>query len=571
MNLMERRFLKNVWVLFKGYWNAEEKWKARGLLGVVMVLNFVAVYILVLLNQWYNTFYNALQEYRYVDFWPLIGQFGLLAFIHIAIAVYTIYLRQILQIKWRNWMTQRYLAKWLDEQTYYKMQLLGDKTDNPDQRISEDINQFVTLTLTLALGGLKQLAVLSAFVMILWQLSGVITVPVFGYEFTIYGYMVWISLLYALGGTYLAAKIGKPLIRLNYDQQRYEADFRFQMVRFRENSESVAFYRGETTENANFLLRFWQVFKNYQSLIKFEKRLTWFTASYGQLAIIFPMLLAAPRYFSGQMQLGGVMQTNSAFGRVQDALSFLVDSYSLIAQWTAVVKRLLGFIAHMETVEMIKPDTQINESALQHLNIAHVAVDLPAGQSLLSDLNLEIKAGEKLLVTGASGCGKSTLLRTLAGIWPFGEGSITFPAEQRRLFLPQRPYLPLGNLREVLFYPGKSAAISDQEIKAVLDKCLLSPLQEKLDTMDDWTRILSLGEQQRIAFARVLLTRPDWVFLDEATSALDEHTESVLYQLIIDDLPNTAIVSVGHRNTLLLYHQRKLHLTGAGGWQLTEL
>lgn len=571
MNLMEQSFVKSVWMLCKGYWNAEEKWKARGLLAVVMVLNFAAVYVLVLLNQWYNTFYNALQEYRAADFWPLIGQFGLLAFIHIAIAVYTIYLRQVLQLKWRSWMTQRYLAKWLDEQTYYKMQLLGDETDNPDQRISEDINQFVTLTLTLVLGGLKQIAVLAAFIVILWQLSGVITVPIGGYEFTIYGYMVWISLFYAAAGTYLAAKVGNPLIRLNYDQQRYEADFRFQMVRFRENSESVAFYRGEAAENANFLLRFWQAFKNYQSLIKYEKRLTWFTASYGQLAIIFPMLLAAPRYFSGQMQLGGVMQTNSAFGRVQDALSFLVDSYSLIAQWTAVVKRLLGFIAHMESVEKIQSDTQMKESTVQHLSIRDLTVHLPAGQSLLSGLTLELKAGEKLLVTGASGCGKSTLLRTLAGIWPFGGGAITFPAGARRLFLPQRPYLPLGTLREVLFYPAESAAISDAQIKAALDKCLLSGLRDKLDQTDDWTRILSLGEQQRIAFARVLLTHPDWVFLDEATSALDEHTEKVLYQLLIDDLPNTAIVSVGHRNTLLCYHQRKLHLTGAGGWQLTEL
>lgn len=571
MRFINKSFCKGVWHLFKGYWNSEEKWKARGLLGIVIALNFMAVYITVLINQWYNTFYTALQNYDQAAFWRLNGEFAILAFIHIVIAVYAIYLQQMLQIKWRKWMTNRYLDEWMHNQTYYKMQILEDKTDNPDQRISEDINQFVSLTLSLSLGFLKQIAMLGAFIIVLWQLSGVITIPVGGREFTVYGYMVWISILYAAIGTYLTAKIGNPLVKLNYDQQRYEADFRFNMVRVRENSESIAFYHGEKPEKVGFLMRFEQVFKNYWSLMKYEKRLTWFTSGYGQLAIIFPTLLAAPRYFSGAMQLGGLIQTSSAFGRVQDALSFFVDSYTTIAQWQAVVKRLLGFVDHMQIVEKLKVETTIAEVNIERLAIQNLTVTLPNGKALLQDVNLQVSGGEKLLITGASGCGKSTFMRTISGIWPFGKGSIVVPQGQTRLFLPQRPYLPLGSLKEAIFYPKESLVTDDEKIKEVMKECQLSGFISKLDDVDDWSRILSLGEQQRLAFARVLLIKPEWVFLDEATSALDEPTEKMMYDLLVEHLPTTAIISIGHRNTLVNYHQRKLHLTGDGSWGLETI
>lgn len=563
---VRRSFCKSVWRLLKGYWMSKEKWRALGLLGVVIVLNFAAVYVLVLLNQWYNTFYNALQNYDQASFWPLIGQFGGLALIHIAIAVYVIYLRQMLQIKWRQWMTAEYLTNWLQKQTYYKMQLLNDATDNPDQRISEDINQFTTLTLGLALGFLKQVTMLGAFIVILWNLSGVISVPIGDREFTVYGYMVWLSIAYAVVGTYLTAKIGNPLVRLNYDQQRYEADFRFNMVRVRENSESVAFFGGEAVEHKGFLGRFSHVFTNYWSLMKYEKRLTWFTSSYGQLAVIFPLLLAAPRYFSGAMQLGGLIQTSSAFGKVQDALSFFVDSYTSIAQWIAVVKRLTGFVEHMEDVNSLETKVTIANANIKSLVVKDLNVALPNHTVLVKELSLQIEAGDKILITGASGCGKSTLLRTISGIWPFGEGSILIPQGELRLFLPQKPYLPLGTLRETLLYPSEVRNISDAEIKTVLDSCNLGDLKEKLDDTEDWARILSLGEQQRIAFARVFIIKPKWVFLDEATSALDEATEQSMYQMMIKMLPNTTIISIGHRSTLLAYHQKRLQLASNGTW-----
>lgn len=568
--MSKQKFFQGFWQLFKGYWSSEEKWRARGLLGVVIILNFATVYILVLLNQWYNTFYNALQEYRYNDFWPLIGQFALLAFIHIVIAVYAIYLRQMLQIKWRRWLTKQYLEKWLNKQTYYRIQVVGGDTDNPDQRISEDINQFVALTLGLALGFLKQATTLGAFIVILWQLSGIITVPIGGHEFTIYGYMVWFSLLYAIVGTYFTAKIGNPLVKLNYDQQRYEADFRFGMVRLRENSESVAFYGGELPEKTGFSIRFADVFKNYWSLMKYEKRLTWFTAGYGQLAIIVPILLAAPRYFAGEMQLGGLMQTNSAFGKVQDSLSFFVTSYTSIAQWTAVVKRLLGFNNHIQTVAELPTEVRIKDAPSNALEIDNLSVALPDGRALLNNLSFTILSGDKLLITGESGCGKSTLLRTIAGIWPFGQGVVNLPRQNGRLFLPQRPYLPLGSLRQVVLYPAETLVRNDDDIREVLIKCALPQLVNRLDEVAEWSKILSLGEQQRIAFARLLLLRPNWVFLDEATSALDESTEKLMYELVAEQLPDTAVISIGHRNTLLKYHQRRLHLS-SGKWELVAI
>lgn len=563
---MNQSFCKAVWSLFKGYWNSDEKWKARGLLGTVILLNFAAVYIVVLINQWYNTFYNALQNYDQNAFWSLNGEFAVLAFIYIAIVVYARYLQQMLQIKWRKWMTKRYLDEWLKNQTYYRMQILEDKTDNPDQRISEDINQFVSLTLTLTLGFLKQTAMLGAFIVILWNLSGVISLPFGNYQVTIYGYMVWFSILYASVGTYLTAKIGNPLVRLNYDQQRYEADFRFHMIRLRENSESIAFYGGETLEKIKFLDRFRHVFKNYWSLMKYEKRLTWFTSGYGQLAIIFPMLLAAPRYFGGAIQLGGLIQTSSAFGKVQDALSFFVDSYTSIAQWQAVVKRLLGFVEHMETVENLTIETTIAQSNVDCLAVQNLTVALPSGQALLQNVNLQIAGGEKLLITGASGAGKSTLLRTISGIWPFGNGSIVVPQGQKRLFLPQRPYLPLGSLKEVLLYPSEMSDLAHAQVEQVMRQCQLAEFISSLESIEDWSKILSLGEQQRIAFARVLLIKPQWVFLDEATSALDEPTEKIMYELLLKHLPDTSVISIGHRNTLVKYHQKKLHLIGNGGW-----
>jgi len=568
--LQKKTFLRAFWRLFKGYWQSEHKWRARGLLALVIVLNFAAVYLLVQINSWYNVFYNALQGYDKASFWPLVGQFTGLAFLYIIIAVYAIYLRQMLQIKWRVWMTDKYLARWMQGQTYYRLQVLKSDTDNPDQRISEDINQFVNLSLQLLVGFLKQLTTLGAFSVVLWQLSGAFTVPIGSHEFVIYGYMFWFSLAYSIIGTGLAHLVGRKLIRLDFDQQRYEADFRFNMMRVRENSESIAFYRGEQPETRGFKERFAKVVQNFWQLMRRTKLLNFYVNGYGQLAIIVPLVLAAPNYFSGAMALGGLMQTVSAFGRVQDALSYFVDSYDTIAQLVAVIHRLTGFTGHMEDVAEVENGVAHMESAAQALALEELAVSLPDGRTLLKDCSVTLPQGSRVLVTGASGCGKSTFLRTLAGIWPFGHGQVTLPQGSRVLFLPQRPYLPLGSLRGALTYPQTTAG-TDVALKAALSQVGLAALSEQLDRVDDWSRILSLGEQQRLAFARVLLVRPQWLFLDEATSALDEPREQEMYELLRREMPELSIVSVGHRSTLFAQHTQELHLTGDGSWQLQPI
>ncbi len=558
------------WHLFRGYWNSEHKWKARGLLAFVIGLNFFGVYLLVRLNSWYNEFYNALQQYQVDSFWPLVGEFTGVAMLYIVIAVYAIYLRQAVQIKWRTWLTDKYLSRWLKGQVYYRLQVQNSDTDNPDQRISEDINQFVNLSLQLLIGFLKQLTTLVAFGVVLWNLSGAFTLNLGGQDIVIYGYMFWFSFVYSGIGTVCAHLVGRKLIGLNFEQQRFEADFRFNMMRVRENSESIAFYGGENAENKGFHERFAKVISNFWQLMKQTKILNFYVNGYAQLAVIVPLILAAPQYFAGAIALGGLMQTVSAFGRVQDALSYFVESYDSIAQLAAVVKRLDTFTEHMERAEMVENGVQPQTADDTELRVEDLRVQLPDSRVLLENCSLTLPAGSRLLVTGSSGCGKSTLLRTLAGIWPYGKGKLSLQKNSRLLFLPQKPYLPLGSLRRALYYPG-TAAGSDAALQVVLVKVGLEKIVTRLDEVDDWSRILSLGEQQRLAFARVLLQKPDWVFLDEATSALDEPREAEVYELLKKELPQMGVVSVGHRSTLYAQHEQELKLAGDGNWQLQTI
>lgn len=563
---------KTAWRLMKSYWKSKEKWRARGLLAGVIALSLGQVYMLVMLNQWNNVFYNALQERDFEVFWPLIGQFSLIAFGYIIMAVYAIYVKQILEIKWRTWMTGRYLDEWMHSQTYYRLQVLGgDGVDNPDQRISDDIGMFVNLTLSLFIGLLKQVSTLVAFVVILWQLSGALDIPVGDTVLSVPGYMVFVTLIYSVVGTWLAHKVGRSLIGLNYDQQRYEADFRFSMVRVRENSESIAFYGGEGPEMQNFQERFGMVIRNFWALMKRTKLLNFYVNGYAQLAVIVPILMSAPKYFSGDMQLGGFIQTLSAFGRVQDALSYFVEAYDTIAQYVAVIRRLGGFTGHMEAAENMQASFGFDSrDDINGLVLQDVQVELPDGRRLFEGLSLAVPAGKYLLVSGNSGCGKSTLLRALAGIWPYGCGNVSLPSGWRSMFLPQRPYLPLGSLRRAIYYPQPVPENESADLRELLERFGIGRLADRLDEVDDWSRILSLGEQQRLAFIRILLFRPDIVFLDESTSAMDEQREAEAYDILKELLPEMAVISVGHRSTLFKKHDKRLQLTGSG-WQLSPL
>jgi putative ATP-binding cassette transporter len=546
------------------------------LLLVVVLMNLGLVYINVLLNQWNNTFYNALQDKDYTVFIHQIIRFSWLAGLYIVVAVYQLYLNQMLQIRWRRWLTERYLGAWLTDGAYYRMQLVAGETDNPDQRIAEDVRLLISGALTLTIGGMRALVTLISFVVILWGLSGPLTVPLGTFSITLPGYMVWAALLYAIVGTWLTDWIGRPLVRLNFDQQRYEADFRFGLVRFRENTEGVALYRGEADELRGFRERFGAVVRNWWAIMRQQKRLTWFTAGYAQAAIIFPFVVAAPRYFRGDIPLGGLVQTATAFSQVQDALSFIVSSYTEIAEWRSVVERLVGFEHALERVRsQAATDGGIRraDGDAARLAVQGVELDLPSGQPLITGANFSLARGDTALLGGPSGAGKSTLIRAIAGIWPFGRGDIRVPHDARILFLPQKPYLPIGTLREVVSYPMPAGGVDDTTLRETLEAVGLPELAGRLDEAGHWALQLSPGEQQRIAFARALVQRPDWLFLDEATSAVDEATEARLYRLVRERLVGTTVFSVGHRGTLRPFHARQLVVqpNGSGPAAIVEV
>ena len=558
----KRGFLRQAWGLAWPYWNSEEKWSARLLLFAVVALNLITVGLNVRLNSWNNDFYNALQQYDWTEFWKQFAIFGAIAFALIVVAVYSLYLRQILHIKWRKWLTDRFLQDLLANQSYYRLQLNYGTTDNPDQRISDDLDRFATISLGLSLGLLSSFVTLISFVAILWTLSGALNIPLGGdLMIKIPGYMVFAAVIYAVAGTLLTRWIGYPLIRLNFDQQRYEADFRFSMVRLRENAENVAFYGGEAREFETFQARFKRIVGNWWGIIKRRKKLTWFTTGYSQLAIIFPFVVAAPRYFNKTIQLGGLMQIASAFNQVQDALSFIVSAYTEIAEYQSVVQRLAGFRERMEEIAGGReaPQPIEIERGGRGVEVDMLDLNLPDGQLLRPNISLAASPGQSLLITGASGLGKSTLMRAIAGIWPFGRGRIRV-TDGRCLFLPQRPYLPLGTLADALAYPRGAAELPRDSLVEALQAVGLPELADRLDEEANWAQRLSIGEQQRLAFARVLLVRPEIVFLDEATSALDETAEISLYRLLREASWRPTIVSVGHHGNLRRFHDMVVDL-----------
>ena len=562
MALSRRGFLRAAWGLAWPYWVGDEKWSARALLAAVVTLNLSSVWLNVRLNAWNNDFYNALQNYDWPKFWWQFAIFGMIAVAMIAVAVYQLYLRQILHIRWRRWMTQRFLEDWLGDQTYYRMQFDQGAADNPDQRIADDLDRYTTISLSLTLGLLNSVVTLFSFLFILWTLSGALRIPLGGdSSFDIPGYMVFAAIIYAVGGTWLAQRIGAPLAGLLFNQQRYEADFRFSLVRLREHAEGVAFYGGESREYDLFHSRFSRVVLNWWNVIRRRKKLTWFTTGYSQLAVVFPFLVAAPRYFAKEIQLGGLMQISSAFGQVQDSLSFIVTSYTEIAEYQSVVERLRGFRAKVDEVAADRrgPQPIAIERAGAGVEIDSLEIRLPGGEVLREDIAMAARPGEPVLITGPSGSGKSTLLRAIAGLWPFGRGRIRV-GEGNALFLPQRPYLPLGTLAEAIVYPERDPPPSRAELEGALRAVGLAYLIDRLDEEAVWAQRLSGGEQQRVGFARALLLKPSIVFLDEATSALDEAAEAALYRMLREAEWQPTIVSVGHHGTLKRFHESIIDL-----------
>ncbi len=560
--------LATLWRLALPYFRSEDALAGRILLAAVVATELSIVAITVLINQWNNRFYNALQDRNWDAFVSELLFFCLLATAFIVLAVYQLYLNQWLQIRWRRWMTKQYLGDWLDGANHYRMQLLGDAADNPDQRIAEDIQLFVDKTLGLGVGLLSAVVTLVSFVFILWGLSAAAPLTLFGVQVAIPGYLVWAALIYAVAGTLLTHLIGRQLVPLNFDQQRYEADFRFNLVRVRENSEQIALLAGEPAEKERLLDRFGFVAANWMRIMSRTKKLTFFTAGYQQASVVFPFVVVSPAYFAGAMQLGGLMQTASAFGSVQGSLSFFVTAYRQLAEWRAVVQRLAGFeltVAAGRTAAVTPPVVEVAAAdGSEAMTLSGLALDLPGGRPLVAAGALTLAGGDSVLVTGPSGAGKSTLFRAIAGIWPFGRGRIEVPAGARLMTLPQRPYFPVGTLAAAIAYPGTADTFGRERLTEALKAVGMGALEPRLGEEAHWNRILSLGEQQRLGIARALLQKPDFLFLDEASASLDESSELGLYRLLRDRLPATAIVSIGHRSTLVPLHRRRIELVPQG-------
>jgi vitamin B12/bleomycin/antimicrobial peptide transport system ATP-binding/permease protein len=568
--------IATIWRLSIPYFRSEDRWPGRILLGSVIAIELALVALQVILNIWYNRFYNTLQDRNWNGFVSAILFFCVLAAIYIVLAVYQLYLNQWLQIRWRRWMTQAYLQQWLHAANHYRMQLLGDSADNPDQRIAEDLQQFVQYTLTIGTGFLNSIVSFCSFVVILWVLSRDAPLHLFGASFAIPGYLVWAALIYAVLGTALTHLIGRRLIPLYFQQQRYEADFRFNLVRTRENSEQIAALGGEAAERERHLNRFSMVIANWLAIMQRTKQVTFFTASYSQASTIFPYIVVSPAYFSGVMQLGGLMQTASAFNNVQTALSYFITSYRQIAEWRAIIARLDGFeraIAAGEAAAVTPPSVEIiPRTSGPGITLERLNVRLPGGEAIVAAEHVAFQAGESILVTGPSGAGKSTLFRAMAGIWPFGSGRVVIPTGAKVMLLPQRPYFPLATLTTAIGYPAEAGTFDDARVADALVAVGLPELVERLGEEAHWSRMLSQGEQQRLGIARALLHAPDYLFLDEATAALDEAAEAALYRLLQERLKGTTIISIGHRATLDAFHDRRVEvMPDAGFSQVREV
>ena len=561
-----RATLAIVWRIAAPYFRSEDRWAGLGLLASVIAIELALVANSVMLNQWRNRFYNDLQDKDWNGFVHEIIIFAVLATISVVLGIYQLYLNQWLQIRWRNWMTRKYLGEWLEDANHYRMQLQGDAADNPDQRMSDDVKLFVERTLDVSVGLLSSIVSFLSFVIILWGLSQAAPLHLFGGGWNIPGYLVWAALIYAIVGTALTQWIGSPLVHLDFQQQRLEADFRFSLVRVRENSEQIALLDGERAERGRLLDRFGKVVGNWYSIMSRTKRLTAFTQSYAQAAVMIPIVLIAPAYFASTIMLGAVIQALEAFDNVLKALSFFVSVYRSLAEWRAVVARLDGFEMSIESAAHLKSrgDSIRLSAGSGKIDLEKLLVRLPNGTPQVAANGFAIRPHERTLVTGPSGAGKSTLFRAIAGIWPFGNGTISVPANAALMMLPQKPYFPIAPLHAAVAYPSEANAFSADRMREVLNEVGLPQLAARLDEEEHWNRVLSLGEQQRLGIARALLQSPQFLFLDEATASLDDPAEAALYRLLQEKLPRTTIVSIGHRATLEAFHQRKVTLARDG-------
>jgi putative ATP-binding cassette transporter len=554
-----------------------ERRLAIGMVVLLVLINQAQVGMSLRLSFFNRDWFNAIQNKDEAAFWSqLFTVFVPWAFLFITSAVVEYVVTSTLIIRWRRWLTSDYVSRWLDGHTHYRMSLAGSGADNPDQRIQEDISRFIDggqvgygiYSYSILL--ISHLSSLVSFAILLWDLSANFTLPYT--QIAVPGFLFWVALTYATVGTLVTHLIGRPLVRLSFERQRFEADFRFSLARLREYVEQVALLSGEPTEKLSLKARFGLIVKNYFEIIACRKNLTAFTAFYGQLSPIIPFVVAAPFYFAGKITLGIMTQTASAFARVTEALTFFVDYYVYLADYKSVLDRLTSFEAAIESAKEApfapRPSAD-TPAARKHLDIEALDVLLPDGREIVEGANIRLAANEPVVVTGPSGSGKSSLFRAISGIWPYAKGAITVPRGAKTLLLPQRPYIPIGPLRAAVTYPEGSNIYSDASICEALRASKLAAFCSELDTEDNWAQRLSGGEQQRLAIARAILAKPDWLFLDEATSAVDEGMEAELYEMLAKHLPHTTVVSIGHRSSVLQFHKRHIEMRPAGAGMFT--
>lgn len=556
--------------LAKPFWTSEERGRAIWTAVLIVVLTLTMVGLSVILNILSGVIFNAIQVYDFKAFLRALEHWTGFAFLYCIAGVYQSYASMALTIRWRRWMSDHYLQSWLGNKTFYYWQITGHPTDNPDQRISEDIRDFISTNdmnsgaIPLITGLLQQAATLLAFVTLLWKVGGTLSLQ--HGHLLIHGYLVYGALIYALIGSLLIAKIGNPLITLSFSQQRYEADFRFGLVRLREYGESIALSQGEAAERPELMGKFGSIQQNYYAIMNRVKKINAFTIGYNQIANVLPFFLCSPVYFAHRMTLGGLNQAAGAFGSVQGAVSYFINAYTYIAQWRAVIQRLTGFTETIQAAHSLSERPGVARSTSDRdpsLRLQDLSLSLPDGRSLFQDLDLTLEAGHSTLISGPSGTGKSTLLRAIAGIWPYTKGRIQTPTEFQAMMLPQKSYLPIGSLRSTLAYPQPADEFSDDAMRQALSRVRLTSLSDRLGEEQNWAQVLSPGEQQRIALARAFLHQPRWLFLDEATSALDEATEQAVYEGFAEALPDTTIVSIGHRSSLKPLHDTTVTLASA--------
>ncbi|MBP0443286.1 ABC transporter ATP-binding protein/permease [Roseomonas sp. SSH11] len=559
-------FLRRFWRLARGYYTGPERRSAWMLSAGVIALTLAQIAIQVRFNLWNRDFFNALEARDRAAFFGQMGTFLLLTAASMSVAVFQLYVRQLLQLRWRQWLVFRLQNRWLDGSRHYQMNFLPDIADNPDQRISENTRWATAMAVDMAVGLFQSVVMLISFVGILWTLSGPLMVAFGSNEFEIPGYMVFAALIYAIVGSTLTYLIGRPMVDINIRRNQAESDHRFALIRIRENSEGVALIRGETDEDRGLRRSFGHVVSVMKDLMRTERRLMWLTSAYGMVAGVFPILVASPRYFSGAITLGVLMQIGSAFGEVTRALNWFVDNFPRLADWRSHVERVAALEDSLDTADLLDQESRINvtegplEDGREVLAFQNLQIAQADGNILVGEANAVIEAGEKVLIVGESGTGKSTLFRAISGVWPWGSGEVRVPRRDHMMFMPQRPYLPLGSLRGAIAYPAAPRKFSDSAIIAALQRCGLAHLTGRLDEEERWDRILSLGEQQRLAFARLLLHRPRWIFMDEATAALDEANQDAMMGLFQQELSESALISIGHRPGLDLFHDRTLHL-----------